>query len=156
ARGTPTRPRRMAARRFCARLGATMSGPSGLRTIEGGYGAPLEASFAIVAARFNEFIVERLVVGAVDGLSRHGVPLEGITLVRTPGAFELPVVAQRLAKSGKFAAVITLGVVIRGATPHFDYVCGEAAKGAGSAALASGVPVIFGVLTTETIEQAVE
>jgi 6,7-dimethyl-8-ribityllumazine synthase len=133
-----------------------MSDPAALRIIEGDFSAPKEAAFAIVAARFNDFVVEKLVAGAVDGLTRHGVEKSRITLVRTPGAFELPQVAKRLAKSGKFAAVIVLGAVIRGATPHFDYVCGEAAKGTGAAAEASGIPVIFGVLTTDSIEQAVE
>lgn len=133
-----------------------MSDPAVLRTFEGDFSAPKEAAFAIVAARFNDFVVEKLVQGAVDGLTRHGVDKGQITLVRTPGAFELPQVAKRLAKSGKFAAVIVLGAVIRGATPHFDYVCGEAAKGTGAAADASGIPVIFGVLTTDSIEQAVE
>lgn len=133
-----------------------MSQPTDLRTFEGDFSPPKDAAFAIVAARFNDFIVEKLVAGAIDGLTRHGVPSGAITLVRTPGAFELPVVARRLAKSGKFAAVIVLGAVIRGSTPHFDYVCGEAAKGTGAAAWESGLPVIFGVLTTDTIEQAVE
>jgi 6,7-dimethyl-8-ribityllumazine synthase len=133
-----------------------MSQLTDLRTFEGDFSPPKDAAFAIVAARFNDFIVEKLVAGAIDGLTRHGVPGSAITLVRTPGAFELPVLARRLAKSGKFAAVIVLGAVIRGSTPHFDYVCGEAAKGAGAAAWESGLPVIFGVLTTDTIEQAVE
>lgn len=133
-----------------------MSDPTVLRTFEGDFRAPKDAAIAIVAARFNDFIVEKLVAGALDGLSRHGVPESAITLVRTPGAFELPLMAMRLAKSGKFAAVIVLGAVIRGSTPHFDYVCGEAAKGTGAAAIASGLPVIFGVLTTDTIEQAIE
>ena len=131
-----------------------MSDPSVLRTFEGDFSPPKDAAIAIVAARFNDFIVDKLVAGAVDGLTRHGVPRSGITLVRTPGAFELSLLALRLAKSGKFAAVIVLGAVIRGATPHFDYVCGEAARGAGAAAVESGVPVIFGVLTTLYSENA--
>jgi 6,7-dimethyl-8-ribityllumazine synthase len=133
-----------------------MTDPTVLRTIEGDFSAPKDAAIAIVAARFNDFIVDKLVAGAVDGLTRHGVPQSAITLVRTPGAFELSLVAMRLAKSGKFAAVIVLGAVIRGSTPHFDYVCGEAAKGSGAASVESGIPVIFGVLTTDNIEQAIE
>jgi 6,7-dimethyl-8-ribityllumazine synthase len=133
-----------------------MSDPTVLRTIEGDFSAPKDATFAIVAARFNDFIVENLVAGAVDGLVRHGVPRSAITVVRTPGAFELPLVAQRLAKGGKFSAIIALGAVIRGSTPHFDYVCSAAASGCSTAMAQSGLPVIFGVLTTDTIEQAVE
>jgi 6,7-dimethyl-8-ribityllumazine synthase len=126
------------------------------RVIEGDFSTPQGVSIAIVAARFNDFIVDKLVSGAVDGLVRHGVSTTAITIVRTPGAFEIPLAAQRLAKSGKFSAVIALGAVIRGATPHFDYVCGEVSKGCASAMMQTGVPVIFGVLTTDTIEQAVE
>jgi len=128
----------------------------GVKTLEGSLSAPQGARFAVVAARFNELIVERLVEGALDALRRHGVPDANVVLARAPGAFELPRVCQRLAASGKVDAVIALGCVIRGATPHFDYVPGEAAKGCGSVAMATGVPVAFGVLTTETIEQAVE
>lgn len=126
-----------------------------LRTFEGDFSPPA-GEFAIVAARFNDFIVEKLVAGAVDGLTRHGVAERAITLVRTPGAFELSLLTQRLAQSGKFVAVLALGAVIRGATPHFDYVCAEAAKGCGAAMVQTGVPVIFGVLTTDTVEQAIE
>lgn len=125
-------------------------------TIEGSSIAPSDATFAIVAARFNEFIVDRLVAGCKDGLVRHGVPSENVTLVKVPGAFEIPHVAARLVKSGKYSAVITLGAVIRGATPHFDYVAGEAASGIARLGLETSVPVIFGVLTTDTIEQAIE
>jgi 6,7-dimethyl-8-ribityllumazine synthase len=128
----------------------------GVKTLEGSLSAPQGARFAVVAARFNELIVERLVEGALDALRRHGVPDANVVLAKAPGAFELPLVCQRLAASGKVDAVIALGCVIRGATPHFDYVAGEAAKGCGSVAMATGVPVAFGVLTTETIEQAVE
>jgi 6,7-dimethyl-8-ribityllumazine synthase len=128
----------------------------GVKTLEGSLSAPQGARFAVVAARFNELIVERLVEGALDALRRHGVPDANVVLARAPGAFELPLLCQRLAASGKVDAVIALGCVIRGATPHFDYVAGEAAKGCGSVAMATGVPVAFGVLTTETIEQAVE
>jgi 6,7-dimethyl-8-ribityllumazine synthase len=133
-----------------------MSSSDAPRLIEGDFPAPSGASVAIVAARFNDFIVDKLVAGAIDGLVRHGLPTSGITLVRTPGAFEIPLAVQRLAKSGKFAAVIALGAVIRGSTPHFDYVCAEVSKGCGVAMMQTGVPIIFGVLTTDSIEQAVE
>ncbi|MET0344381.1 MAG: 6,7-dimethyl-8-ribityllumazine synthase [Polyangiales bacterium] len=133
-----------------------MSDSSGPRVLEGDFSTPGEASIAIVAARFNEFIVNRLVEGAIDGLVRHGVSATRITLIRVPGAFELPLALKRAAKSGKFAAVIALGAVIRGSTPHFDYVCSEAARGAGAATAETGVPVLFGVLTTDSIEQAIE
>ncbi len=112
--------------------------------------------YALVAARFNEFIVEKLVAGAVDTLLRHGAEDANIDIVRVPGAFELGVVCKRLADSGDYDAIIALGCVIRGGTAHFDYVAGEAAKGLAAAGMASGVPVIFGVLTTESIEQAIE
>ncbi|HEX9592028.1 MAG TPA: 6,7-dimethyl-8-ribityllumazine synthase [bacterium] len=111
---------------------------------------------AIVAARFNEFITSKLVAGAVDTLVRHGADDQAIDIAWVPGAFEIPLLAQRLAASGKYDAVICLGAVIRGATPHFDYVAGEVAKGVGQVGLAAGLPVIFGVLTTDTIEQAIE
>jgi 6,7-dimethyl-8-ribityllumazine synthase len=126
------------------------------RTIEGNLIVPKGARFAIVASRFNHFIVDRLVEGAVDALVRHGADAKDVTVVRVPGAFELPLAVRRLAASKKVDAVIALGAVIRGATPHFDYVAGEAAKGIGAVAAASDVPVAFGVLTTESIEQAVE
>ena len=127
-----------------------------IKRFEGTYAAPAKARFAIVAARFNELIVERLLDGALDALRRHGVSDEQIVIVKCPGAFELPLACQRLAAGGKVDAVIALGCVIRGATAHFDYVAGEAAKGCGSVASATGVPVLFGVLTTDTIEQALE
>lgn len=111
---------------------------------------------AIVVARFNEFITSKLLGGAEDALKRHGVEESDVTVAWVPGAFELPLVAKKLAESGKYDAVITLGTVIRGATTHYDYVCNEAAKGVSQASLTTGVPVIFGVLTTESIEQAVE
>lgn len=111
---------------------------------------------AIVASRFNDFIVSKLVDGALDGLRRHGVADEDIELARVPGAFEIPLVATKLAAKEHIDAVICLGAVIRGATPHFDYVCAEVSKGIAHASLGSGKPVIFGVVTTETIEQAVE
>lgn len=128
-----------------------------LRTLEGTLIAPEGARFAIVSARFNHFIVDRLVEGALDGLRRHGVTgARAVTHVLVPGSWELPLVAARLAKSGKFHAVIALGAVIRGSTAHFDYVAGEAAKGLAAASQVSNVPVVFGVLTTDTIEQAIE
>lgn len=110
----------------------------------------------IVASRFNEFITTRLLSGAEDALKRHGVSEEDITVAWVSGAFEIPLVAKKLAASGKFDAVITLGTVIRGATPHFDYVSNEVAKGVAAAGMETGTPVIFGVLTTDTIEQAIE
>ncbi|ACJ33394.1 MULTISPECIES: 6,7-dimethyl-8-ribityllumazine synthase [Anoxybacillus] len=110
----------------------------------------------IVVARFNEFITSKLLSGALDGLKRHGVEEQHIDVAWVPGAFEIPLVAKKMAESKKYDAVITLGAVIRGATSHYDYVCNEVAKGTSHAALSSGVPVIFGVLTTDTIEQAIE
>jgi 6,7-dimethyl-8-ribityllumazine synthase len=112
--------------------------------------------FAIVVSRFNSLISDRLLEGALDCLLRHGGSSEKITIVRVPGSFEIPLVAHSLAKSGKYDAVICLGAIIRGATPHFDYVASEVAKGIAQASLSSSVPVIFGVLTTESIEEAVD
>ena len=110
----------------------------------------------IVAARFNEFIVSKLLSGCLDALRRHGAREEDIAVAWVPGAFEIPLAASKLAESGRFDAVIALGAVIRGATSHYDYVCSEVAKGVAAAGLQSGVPVLFGVLTTDTIEQAIE
>ncbi len=110
----------------------------------------------IVAARFNEFIVNKLVGGAMDALLRHDVREEDIDLAWVPGAFEIPLIAKKMAESGKYDAVICLGAVIRGATSHYDLVCNEAAKGIAHVSLDSGVPVLFGVVTTENIEQAIE
>ena len=110
----------------------------------------------IVAARFNEFIVSKLLSGCEDVLVRHGVREEDIAVAWVPGAFEIPLIASKMAKSGKYDAVIALGAVIRGSTNHYDYVCSEVSKGVANAALASDVPVMFGVLTTDTIEQAIE
>ena len=124
--------------------------------IEGTLVAPGKARFGIAASRFNDFIVDRLVAGALDAFARHGVSNDRITLVRVPGSWELPLVCARLAKSGKLDAVIALGAVIRGGTPHFDYVASEAAKGVAMASASTGVPVVFGVLTTDSIEQAIE
>ncbi|BBO90931.1 6,7-dimethyl-8-ribityllumazine synthase [Desulfosarcina ovata] len=112
--------------------------------------------FGIIASRFNDFITDRLVGGAVDALTRSGAEDKDIDLVKVPGAFEIPMLAQRMAKSKKYHAVICLGAVIRGATPHFDYVCAEASKGIAQVSMETGVPVIFGILTTDTIEQAIE
>ena len=109
---------------------------------------------AVIASRFNETIVNRLVDGAIDCLSRHGVPDEYLSTVWVPGAFELPVTAKRIAASGEFDAIVCIGAVIRGDTPHFDYVAGEAAKGITQAALETGVPITLGVLTTDTVQQA--
>ncbi|MCL2457792.1 MAG: 6,7-dimethyl-8-ribityllumazine synthase [Desulfobulbus sp.] len=111
---------------------------------------------AIVVARFNSFISEKLLEGAIDSLTRSGVAGDDITVARVPGAFEIPLAAQKMARSGKYHAVICIGAVIRGATPHFDYVAGEVAKGTAQVMLDAGIPVMFGVLTTETIEQAIE
>jgi 6,7-dimethyl-8-ribityllumazine synthase len=112
--------------------------------------------FALVVSRFNDFITSRLLDGAVDCFDRHGGEAENLTVVRVPGSFEIPLTAAKLAKSGKYDGVICLGAVIRGSTPHFDYVASEAAKGVAQAAFASEIPVIFGILTTDSIEQAVE
>ncbi|MCL1889167.1 MAG: 6,7-dimethyl-8-ribityllumazine synthase [Desulfovibrionaceae bacterium] len=126
-----------------------------IKTIEG----QLEAGglrIALVVTRFNDFVVDKLLDGAVDYLVRHGAAREDLEIVRVPGAFELPLVCQKLARSGSYAGVVALGAVIRGATPHFEYVCAEAIKGLAQVALASGVPVGFGLLTTDNLEQAVE
>lgn len=115
-----------------------------------------EGRFAIVVARFNGYIVESLLAGAMDTLLRHGVAAADITVVRVPGAFELPVTVQNLAQSGQYDSIIALGAVIRGATPHFDIVANESAKGLSAIALDHGLPVINGILTTENIEQTIE
>jgi 6,7-dimethyl-8-ribityllumazine synthase len=125
-------------------------------TIQGQLKADPKAKWALVVARFNEFITSKLVGGAVDALVRHGATDENIDIVWVPGSFEIPLTARRLAESGKYAAVVCLGAVIRGGTPHFEYIASEVSKGVAQVALASKVPVIFGVLTTDTIEQAVE
>ena len=126
-----------------------------MKTIEGDFASP-QGRFAVVAARFNGFVVESLVSGARDVLLRHGVKDSAIDLVRVPGAWEIAPVAGKLATSGKYVAIIALGAVIRGATPHFDFVAGECAKGLARVAHDSDVPVAFGVLTTDSIEQAIE
>ncbi len=110
----------------------------------------------IIASRFNEFIVGKLVAGAEDGLVRHGVVEDDITVAWVPGAFEIPVIAKKMALSGKYDAVICVGAVIRGQTSHYDYVCAEVSKGIAQVSLEAGIPVMFGILTTDTIEQAIE
>jgi len=112
--------------------------------------------YGIVVGRFNEFISSKLLSGAIDTLKRHGAKEEEISVAWVPGAFEIPLIAQKMAESGKFDAVITLGAVIRGSTPHFDYVCSEVSKGVAAVSLKTGIPAIFGVLTTDSIEQAIE
>ena len=112
--------------------------------------------FGIIASRFNDFITDRLVGGAVDALTRSGAKDADIDVVKVPGAFEIPLVAQQMAKSKKYHAIVCLGAVIRGATPHFDYVCAEASKGIAQVSMETRIPVIFGIVTTDTIEQAIE
>ena len=126
-----------------------------IRTYEGQFAAE-GLRVGIVAARFNEFITSKLLSGALDALKRHGASDENLAIVSVPGAFEIPLAAQKLAASKQFDAVICLGAVIRGSTPHFEYVCAEVAKGIAQVGLQSGIPVIFGVITADTIEQAVE
>lgn len=127
-----------------------------LQTFEGVFSVPAGRRFVLVAGRFNSFVVSSLVEGALDVLRRHGVAESDITLVHTPGAFEIPLVAQKLARQGRYSAIIALGAVIRGGTPHFEYVAGECTKGLAQVSLDSGVPVAFGVLTVDSIEQAIE
>jgi 6,7-dimethyl-8-ribityllumazine synthase len=115
-----------------------------------------EIKIGIVASRFNEFITAKLLSGAIDGLLRHDVDEENISVAWVPGAFEIPLIAKKMAKSGKYDAVICLGAVIRGATSHYDYVCNEVSKGIAAVSLETGIPVLFGVVTTENIEQAIE
>jgi 6,7-dimethyl-8-ribityllumazine synthase len=124
-------------------------------TVYEGNFSPPPGRFALVAARFNHFVVEHLVDGCLDGLKRHGLADDAIDLIWVPGSYEIPLVAERLAASRKYAAVICLGAIIRGDTDHYDFVAGEAAKGVAHAALATGVPVIFGILTCDTLEQAI-
>jgi 6,7-dimethyl-8-ribityllumazine synthase len=126
------------------------------RTLEGQLIVPKGARFGIVASRFNHIVVDRLVEGALDALLRHGAESQHVLVVRVPGAWELPIAARRLVGKGQLDAVIALGAVVRGSTPHFDYVAGECSKGLASVAHASPIPVAFGVLTTETVEQAME
>lgn len=126
-----------------------------INVLEGTLVAPQGARVGIVCARFNEVIVNKLLGGAVDGLERHGVEAENITAAWVPGAFEIPAAAKRMAESGRYDAVIALGCVIRGQTSHYDYVCNEVSKGVAQISLATGVPVLFGVVTTENLEQAI-
>ena len=126
-----------------------------IRILEGKLVAPEGMKAAVIASRFNEIIVNKLLGGAVDGLVRHGVEEENITAVWVPGAFEIPTAAAKLAKSGKYHAVICVGAVIRGETSHYDYVCSEVSKGIAQVSLSTAVPVLFGVITTENIEQAI-
>ena len=127
-----------------------------INIIEGDLVAKEGMKVGIVMSRFNEIIVTKLLGGAIDGLTRHGVDEDNITGAWVPGAYELPLVAKQMAESGKYDAVIALGAVIRGSTTHYDYVCNEVSKGISHVALETGVPVMFGVLTTENIEQAIE
>lgn len=130
-------------------------GETNMKTYEGNLvGSGLKV--AIIVGRFNEFITSKLLSGAVDALKRHGVEDDNVELAWVPGAFEIPLVAKKMASTNNYDAVITLGTVIRGSTTHYDYVCNEAAKGVSQASISTGVPVIFGVLTTESIEQAIE
>ena len=129
---------------------------SGVKTIEGQLLATKGAQLAIVCGRFNSFIVDQLEAGCLDTLKRHGVAEKDITIVKVPGAFEMPVVAKKLADSGSYAAIIGLGAVIRGGTPHFEHVAGACSRGMAAVATDTGVPVIFGVLTVDSIEQAIE
>lgn len=126
-----------------------------MKTFEGKLGSK-EIRIGIVAARFNEFITSKLLGGALDGLKRHEVSEDSIDIAWVPGAFEIPLIASKMAKSGKYDAVICLGAVIRGSTTHYDYVCSEVSKGIAHVSLNSDIPVMFGVLTTENIEQAIE
>ncbi|MBE6904885.1 MAG: 6,7-dimethyl-8-ribityllumazine synthase [Ruminococcaceae bacterium] len=126
-----------------------------MKTFEGKL-VSTDIRIGIVAARFNEFITSKLLSGALDGLKRHEVNEDSIDIARVPGAFEIPLIASKMAKSGKYDAVICLGAVIRGSTTHYDYVCNEVSKGIAQVSLNSDIPVMFGVLTTENIEQAIE
>ena len=126
-----------------------------IKTIEGGLTVS-SGRFCIVVSRWNSFVVDSLEAGAIDTLKRHGAQDENITVVRCPGAFEMPLVLQKAAESGNYDAIVALGAVIRGGTPHFEYVAGEAVKGMAQVTLQHGVPIAFGVLTVDTIEQAIE
>ena len=128
---------------------------STIKTIEGNY-ALGSSSYGIVISKFNSFIVERLLEGALEAFRKHGVQDRDVSIVKVPGAYELPLTAKVMAESGKYDAIIALGAVIRGGTPHFEYVAGECVKGLGQVALTAGLPLAFGVLTVDTIEQAIE
>jgi 6,7-dimethyl-8-ribityllumazine synthase len=126
-----------------------------IKVIEGDF-AHCSGRYALVVARFNSFVVESLVDGAVDTLRRHGIATDDIVIIRVPGAYEMPLAVKRVAETGEYDAIIALGAVIRGGTPHFEYVAGEAASGLGAVSLDSDIPVSFGVLTVDSIEQAIE
>ena len=127
-----------------------------MKIYEGQLTTQQNEKFCIIISRFNDFIGEKLLSGAIDTLKRHGVSDENIEVTKVPGAFEIPLAAQKFAKTNKYSAIITLGAVIKGSTPHFDYVSAEVSKGVANVSLQTGVPVIFGVLTTDNIEQAIE
>ena len=127
-----------------------------INLLEGKLVAPEGMKVGVIATRFNEFIVSKLLDGALDGLVRHGVDEDNVTVVWVPGAFEIPTIANKMAKSGKYDAVICLGTVIRGQTSHYDLVCNEVAKGIAQVSIGTGIPTLFGVVTTENIEQAIE
>lgn len=128
---------------------------SNIETVEGDFSAP-SGRFSLIVGRWNSFVVEHLLQGAIDTHKRHGVSEEQLTIVRVPGAFEIPLACQRVAKSGEYAAIIALGAVIRGGTPHFEHVAGECTKGMAQVSLAHDIPIAFGVLTVDSIEQAIE
>ncbi|MEQ5836506.1 6,7-dimethyl-8-ribityllumazine synthase [Marinobacter sp. NFXS9] len=128
---------------------------SGIKTLEGDF-TQCSGRYALVVGRFNAFVVESLVDGAIDTLRRYGIAESDITVVRVPGAYEMPLAVKRVAETGEYDAIIALGAVIRGGTPHFDYVAGEASSGLGAVSLDTDVPVAFGVLTVDSIEQAIE
>ena len=127
-----------------------------MKTFEGQLTTTNDDKFCIIVSRFNDFIGSKLLAGAIDELKRHGVASDNIDVVKVPGAFEIPVIAQKCAKSNKYNAIITLGAVIKGSTTHYDYVCAEVSKGVASVSLETNVPVMFGVLTCDNIEQAIE
>jgi 6,7-dimethyl-8-ribityllumazine synthase len=128
---------------------------SDIKTIEGNFSQPM-GRFALVVGRWNSFVVDHLLEGAVDALRRHGIANSQMTIVRVPGAFEIPLVCKKAAQSGNYDAIVALGAVIRGGTPHFEYVAGECIKGLSQVSMDSGIPVAFGVLTVDSIEQAIE
>lgn len=132
-----------------------MSNLNNIKVIEGDFKTS-SAQFALVVARWNSFVVEHLLEGAIDTLRRHGIPDKQITIYRAPGAFEIPLVVKKVADQKKYDAIIALGAVIRGGTPHFEYVAGECVKGLGQVSMSACIPVAFGVLTVDTIEQAIE
>jgi len=132
------------------------SGSDGIQTIEGDFTVPDGARFALVASRFNSFIVDALLTGAIEALKKHGASEAQISVVRVPGSWEIPLVCERVARSKKYDAIVALGAVIRGGTAHFEHVANAASRGIADVALKSGIPIVFGVLTTDTVEQASE